>query len=43
MKKSAMAIAAAVYHVAMREEMLPRFSKEQMPAPAAPVRSGTGQ
>jgi hypothetical protein len=32
-KKSAIAIASAVYHVAMREERLPRFSKEDMPAP----------
>jgi carboxypeptidase Q len=29
---SAMAIAAAVYHLAMRDEKLPRFAKEQMPA-----------
>jgi hypothetical protein len=43
-KKSAVAIAAAVYHLAMRDEMLPRFSKEDMPAPpAAPPVSGTGQ
>ncbi len=27
-----MAIASAVYHLAMRDEKLPRFSKEQMPA-----------
>ena len=34
-KKSAAAIASAVYHLAMRDEMLPRFSKESMPpAPA---------
>lgn len=32
--KSAIAIAGAVYHVATRDEMLPRFSKDQMPAPA---------
>ena len=32
--RSAIAIAAAVYHLAMRDEMLPRFSKEEMPAPA---------
>jgi hypothetical protein len=31
--KSAVAIASAVYHVAMREQMLPRFPPEQMPAP----------
>jgi carboxypeptidase Q len=28
---SAMAIASAVYHLAMREEKLPRFTKDQMP------------
>ena len=33
-----MAIAAAVYHLAMRDEMLPRFTKEQMPASPAPTR-----
>jgi carboxypeptidase Q len=31
-QQSAMAIAAAVYQLAMREEMLPRFTKEEMPA-----------
>ncbi|MEO8361396.1 MAG: M20/M25/M40 family metallo-hydrolase, partial [Vicinamibacteria bacterium] len=31
--KSAIAIAGAVYHIANREEMLPRFTKETMPAP----------
>jgi carboxypeptidase Q len=31
-KASAMAIAAAAYHLAMREEKLPRLGKEQMPA-----------
>jgi hypothetical protein len=37
-KKSAIVIAAAVYHLAMRDELLPRFSKEQMPAlPARPT------
>jgi hypothetical protein len=40
-KKSAIAIAAAVYHLAMREEMLPRFAKEDMPPPA-PARGGRG-
>jgi carboxypeptidase Q len=34
-QKSAIAIAAAVYHLAMREEKLPRFTREQMPAPPA--------
>ena len=33
-KRSAVAVAAAVYAVAMREEMLPRFAKEAMPPPA---------
>jgi len=37
-QKSAIAIAAAVYHVAMRDEMLPRFSTEEMPAPATTAR-----
>ena len=37
-KKSAIVIAAAVYHVAMRDEMLPRFTSEQMPRrPGAPA------
>jgi hypothetical protein len=40
-KKSAVVIAAAVYHLAMREELLPRFSKEQMPP--LPPRSGSSQ
>jgi hypothetical protein len=31
-KKSAMAIAAAVYQLAMRDDLLPRFTKENMPA-----------
>ena len=31
-QQSAMAIAAAVYHLAMRDEKLPRFTREQMPA-----------
>jgi hypothetical protein len=30
-KKSAIVIAAAVYHLAMRDELVPRFSVEQMP------------
>ena len=34
-KKSAIAIAAAVYHIAMRDEMLPRFTKETLPPPPA--------
>lgn len=43
LQKSAIAVAAAVYHLAMREEMLPRFSKETMPAPAAAPRAGSGR
>ncbi|MGD9905919.1 MAG: M20/M25/M40 family metallo-hydrolase [Vicinamibacterales bacterium] len=39
-QQSAMAIAAAVYHLAMRDEKLPRFGKDAMPpkpgAPATP-------
>jgi hypothetical protein len=35
-KKSAIAIAAALYHLAMRDQLLPRFSKEQMPPPVTP-------
>lgn len=38
-QQAAMAIAAAVYHVAMRDEPLPRFSKNEMPTKpgAAPL------
>jgi carboxypeptidase Q len=32
-KEAAIVVAAAVYHLSMREEMLPRFTKERMPAP----------
>ena len=41
-KKSAAAIASAVYHLAMRDEMLPRFSKETMPEPPATGQGGRG-
>ena len=44
-KKSAAMIASAVYHLAMRDEMLPRFAKADMPeptaAPAAPASPAT--
>jgi hypothetical protein len=42
-KKSAVVFAAVVYHLAMRDERLPRFSKEDMPrSPAfSPETSGT--
>lgn len=36
-KSSATAIAAAVYVVAMRDEMLPRFAADQMPPPPSPT------
>ena len=36
---SAMAIASAVYHLAMRDEKLPRFAKEQMPTLPRPTTS----
>ncbi len=39
--RSAMAIAGVVYHVAMRDEMLPRFNAEDMPKPPTPPRSVT--
>jgi hypothetical protein len=38
-RKSAMAIAAAIYQLAMREEFLPRFTKESMPP--LPPKPGT--
>jgi Zn-dependent M28 family amino/carboxypeptidase len=41
-KKSAVTIAAAVYHLAMRDEMLPRFSRDKMP-PAPASRTGSAQ
>jgi Zn-dependent M28 family amino/carboxypeptidase len=41
-KKSAITVAAAVYHLAMRDDMLPRFSKDKMPKPPA-ARTGTSQ
>jgi carboxypeptidase Q len=37
-RKSAIVVAAAVYHVAMRDDLLPRFTAEQMPRrPSAPT------
>jgi carboxypeptidase Q len=35
--KSAIAIAGAVYHVAMRDEILPRFPKDKMPPAPSPT------
>jgi hypothetical protein len=41
-KNSAIVIAASVYHLAMRDGLLPRFSKEQMPSrPASPQTTQT--
>ena len=37
-KKDAIVTAAVVYHIAMRDEMMPRFSKDQMP----PLPAGRG-
>jgi carboxypeptidase Q len=37
-KKSAIVIAAAVYHLAMRDEMLPRYSRDKLPP--APKQGG---
>ena len=36
MKASAIAIAATLYDLAMRDDMLPRFTKADMPPPPAP-------
>jgi hypothetical protein len=36
-KKAAIVIAGAVYHLAMRDELLPRFTKDDMPRPLAPA------
>lgn len=33
LKQCAIVVAAAVYHLAMRDDMLPRFTKENMPEP----------
>ena len=35
-KQSAVVIASVLYHLAMRDEMLPRFDKASMPPPPAP-------
>ena len=34
-KKAAIVVAGTVYHLAMRDQLLPRFSKEDMPRPPA--------
>lgn len=40
-KKSAIIIASAVYHLAMRDELLPRYSSQQMPALPTPQATPT--
>lgn len=43
-QQSAMAIASAVYQLAMREEKLPRFTKEEMPPlPGRPATTASGR
>jgi Zn-dependent M28 family amino/carboxypeptidase len=42
-KKSAVAIAYAVYQVAMSEEMLPRFTSDRMPPPPATTPAAGGR
>ena len=42
-KKSAVAIAYAVYQLAMSDEMLPRFTADKMPPPPATTPAGGGQ
>ncbi|HKD45368.1 MAG TPA: M20/M25/M40 family metallo-hydrolase [Candidatus Angelobacter sp.] len=42
-KKSAIVVAAAVYQLAMRDDMLPRFTKADMPAKPAPEQPGGQQ
>lgn len=39
-KKSAIVVAAAVYQLAMRDDMLPRFTKADMPSKPAPEQPG---
>ena len=41
-KKSAIIIASAVYHLAMKDTLLPRYTKEQMP-PLPPPRGEGGR
>ena len=40
MKKSAIAVASAVYHLTMRDQMLPRLDKATMPPPPGGGRDG---
>jgi carboxypeptidase Q len=42
-KKSAVAIASALYHIAMRDQMLPRFAPDKMPPPVTGRGGGPAQ
>ena len=46
LKQAAMVVASTVYHMAMREQILPRFASWELPPPgaeaAAPAASGSG-
>ena len=39
-KKAAVIVASTIYHLAMRDEMLPRFAASDMPAPPPPRSAG---
>jgi len=41
-KSSAIVIAATLYQLAMRDEMIPRFAPDKMPPPPAPRGGGSG-
>jgi hypothetical protein len=40
-KRAAVIMATTVYEVAMRDDLLPRFTKETMPPPPSPTPSPT--
>jgi hypothetical protein len=45
-KRNAIITASLIYHIANRDEMMPRFTKDTMPAPPAPPAGrggGSGQ
>ncbi|HWK12415.1 MAG TPA: hypothetical protein VNR64_20300, partial [Vicinamibacterales bacterium] len=42
-RDSAVVIAAALYQLAMRDQMLPRFSTTEMPPAPSPRGSGSGR
>lgn len=35
-KEAAVIVASAIYHLSMRDEMVPRFASGEMPPPPAP-------